>query len=69
MWQCEGVLNSCINNSQVCDKKKDCPNGADEGPGCDEKDCEGDAVLACSVNCMQTPNVSVICFQVRRLCE
>ncbi|KAG0730038.1 Low-density lipoprotein receptor-related protein [Chionoecetes opilio] len=49
MWTCEGVSNACINVSQVCDSKKDCPNGADEGPGCDENSCAGDKALECSV--------------------
>lgn len=56
---CEGVLNSCINVSQVCDNKRDCPNGADEGPGCAENSCAGDKALECSVRCLQTPNVSI----------
>ena len=59
MWECEGVLNTCINISQVCDGKRDCPNGADEGPGCSENSCAGDKALECSVRCLQTPNVSV----------
>ena len=60
MWECEGVKNSCINISQVCDNKRDCPNGADEGPGCNENSCAGDKALECSVKCLQTPNVSVL---------
>lgn len=60
MWKCEGVQDTCINTTQVCDGKRDCPNGSDEGPGCDENDC-GEQEVECSVACMQTPNVSFFC--------
>lgn len=32
-WRCPG-LRTCINQTQVCDGNKDCPNMLDEGPGC-----------------------------------
>ncbi|KAK4322751.1 hypothetical protein Pmani_006546 [Petrolisthes manimaculis] len=53
-WQCENI-NHCINITQVCDSKRDCPNGVDKGLGCSEKDCEGSMALQCSVKCIQTP--------------
>lgn len=40
--------------SQVCDGKTDCPNGADEGPGCDLGECKHQNGL-CSNTCKQTP--------------
>lgn len=39
---------------KVCDGNRDCPNGADEGPGCDLAECEHQGGL-CSNGCKQTP--------------
>lgn len=55
-WQCPGVTERCVNLTSVCDGKPDCPNGADEGPGCDLSECEHQGGL-CSNGCKQTPNV------------
>lgn len=30
-WPCPGITGRCVNLTQVCDNKFDCPNGADEG--------------------------------------
>ena len=38
----------------MCDGKRDCPSGSDEGPGCDLKDCD-DHGSSCSNGCQQTP--------------
>ncbi len=53
-WKCpgEGVTGVCINVDKVCDDLSDCPNGADEGPGCDNADCDK---YGCSNGCVQTP--------------
>lgn len=56
-WQCPGVSERCVNISVVCDGKADCPNGADEGPGCDLAECNHRSGL-CSNGCKQTPVVS-----------
>lgn len=62
MWQCPGVTERCVNISVVCDGKLDCPNGADEGPGCDLAECKHQSGL-CSNECKQTPFVSHLCFK------
>lgn len=56
-WQCPGVTERCVNITKVCDGKPDCPNGADEGEGCDFDECEHQGGL-CSNKCMKTPLVS-----------
>lgn len=56
-WQCPGVTERCVNLTKVCDGKPDCPNGADEGEGCDLNDCKHQVGL-CSNMCKQTPIVS-----------
>lgn len=61
LWQCPGLEDSdgnCINVSKICDGVKDCPNGRDEGPGCDTDGCKD--ITYCSEKCIQTPNVSTI---------
>jgi len=40
--------------SSVCDGRLDCPNGADEGPGCDLAECDHQSGL-CTNGCIQTP--------------
>jgi hypothetical protein len=56
-WQCPGVTDRCVNLTLVCDGKPDCPNGADEGEGCDLAECKHQTGL-CSNKCAQTPSVS-----------
>lgn len=46
-----------MNLTKVCDGKLDCPNGADEGEGCDLDECEHQEGL-CSNECKHTPSVS-----------
>jgi len=46
-----------VNITKVCDGKPDCPNGADEGEGCDFDECEHQGGL-CSNKCMKTPLAS-----------
>lgn len=59
-WQCPEVTERCINVSKICDGTPDCPNGADEGPGCDLDDCSKKHYHGlCSENCTQTPTVSI----------
>lgn len=41
--------------TSVCDGVYDCPNGADEGPGCDLAECQHQSGL-CSNGCQKTPN-------------
>jgi hypothetical protein len=60
-WQCPGVTERCVNLTKVCDGKSDCPNGADEGAGCDLDECEHQGGL-CSNNCTQTPLVHAPIF-------
>lgn len=47
-----GLEGVCIPISKICDDNLDCPNGADEGPGCDSLDCNR---KSCSNGCAQTP--------------
>ncbi|XP_026688087.1 vitellogenin receptor-like [Diaphorina citri] len=49
-----GVADRCVNLTKVCDGKTDCPNGADEGPGCDLAECKHKFGL-CSNTCHPTP--------------
>ena len=53
-WKCPNVTNRCINITSVCNGKPDCPNGGDEGIGCDLAECEHQGGL-CSNRCIQTP--------------
>ena len=42
-WICPGLPDGnivCIDEEKICDDKLDCPNGADEGPGCDNTECD-----------------------------
>ena len=40
-WLCPSLdTNVCIDVKKICDDKLDCPNGADEGPGCDNVECD-----------------------------
>lgn len=54
-WLCPNVTNRCVNMTSVCDNVYDCPNGADEGPGCDLAECLHQSGL-CSNGCQKTPN-------------
>lgn len=54
-WRCPGVTDRCVNLTRVCDNSFDCPNGADEGPGCDLSECDHQSGL-CSNECKQTPD-------------
>lgn len=56
-WACPGVTDRCVNLTSVCNGKPDCPNGADEGPDCEFKECQHQTGL-CSNGCKQTPTVS-----------
>ena len=58
-WECpgKGVTGACVDIEKVCDDRPDCPNGADEGPGCDDADCDK---YGCSNGCVQTP-VGALC--------
>jgi hypothetical protein len=60
-WQCPGVTERCVNLTKVCDGKPDCPNGADEGEGCDLDECDHQGGF-CSNNCTQTPLVHAHIF-------
>lgn len=51
------MTDRCIKISAVCDGKPDCPNGADEGPGCDLNEC-GQKNSQCTYKCIESPNVS-----------
>ena len=52
-WRCPGLSDRCVPQKSVCDGKPDCPNGADEGTGCDLADCK--ARPDCYQGCMETP--------------
>ena len=39
-WECPALAGVCIDLEKICDDKLDCPNGADEGPGCDNIECD-----------------------------
>lgn len=52
-WECPGVTGECVPIEKLCDDRIDCPNGADEGPGCDNTDCENNKA-GCSNGCVQT---------------
>ncbi|KAK9880927.1 hypothetical protein WA026_013260 [Henosepilachna vigintioctopunctata] len=54
-WLCPNVTERCVNLTNVCDGKPHCPNGADEGPDCDLKECSHQNGL-CSNGCKQTPS-------------
>eukprot|EP00794_Sanderia_malayensis_P017393 gene17393-19134_t len=53
-WRCENTT-TCIHLKQLCDGKRDCPNGLDEGPGCKLHLCR---VFngGCSHQCFASPN-------------
>ena len=42
----------CIGEEKICDDKLDCPNGADEGPGCDNIECDRYGLSVRSVFCI-----------------
>lgn len=54
-WKCPNVTDRCVNLTSVCDGTPDCPNGADEGEGCDLAECRHQNGL-CSNGCQNTPN-------------
>ncbi|RWS23424.1 low-density lipoprotein receptor-related protein 4-like protein, partial [Leptotrombidium deliense] len=43
----------CIPHEKVCDNRKDCPKGDDEGSHCNKDDCKDSH---CSGHCMNTPS-------------
>ncbi len=53
-WECPGLKGVCVPVGKICNDVADCPNGADEGPGCDNLDC-GNNRARCSNDCVQTP--------------
>uniref|UniRef100_A0A671UNK4 Low density lipoprotein receptor-related protein 2b n=1 Tax=Sparus aurata TaxID=8175 RepID=A0A671UNK4_SPAAU len=52
-WQCPGDL-LCIDLDKVCNGQRDCPNGADESPICNQDDCALNNG-GCSDGCIQGP--------------
>lgn len=59
-WQCPGIAARCVNMTSVCDNVTDCPNGADEGEGCELAECEHQNGQ-CSNGCQKTP-LGAICI-------
>ena len=59
-WQCPGITARCVNMTSVCDNVTDCPNGADEGEGCDLAECSHQNGR-CSNGCQKTP-LGAICI-------
>ena len=58
--RCAGTLDICINQTQLCDGRQDCPEGSDEGTFCSRDDCAvGNG--GCSHACRQSP-IGAICF-------
>ncbi|XP_071103874.1 low-density lipoprotein receptor-related protein 2-like [Haliotis cracherodii] len=53
-WECPGNVRKCINITQVCDKREDCPGGHDESPVCNSESCRFKNG-GCSHRCIQTP--------------
>ena len=51
-WECPALPGVCIDLEKICDDKLDCPNGADEGPGCDNIECDRYGLSASSVFCI-----------------
>lgn len=51
-WACPNVTDRCIPTQKICDRHIDCPNGADEGPGCDLVSCDAQKCLHA---CQPTP--------------
>ncbi|XP_028331825.1 low-density lipoprotein receptor-related protein 2 [Gouania willdenowi] len=52
-WQCP-TDQLCIDLNKVCNGQRDCPNGADESPICNQNDCALDNG-GCSFGCVQGP--------------
>lgn len=48
-WECPALPGVCIDLEKICDDKLDCPNGADEGPGCDNIECDRYGLSSSSV--------------------
>lgn len=59
-WACPGITARCVNLTSVCDNVTDCPNGADEGEGCDLAECQHQNGQ-CSNGCQKTP-LGAICI-------
>ncbi|XP_040583657.2 LOW QUALITY PROTEIN: low-density lipoprotein receptor-related protein 2 [Lepeophtheirus salmonis] len=53
-WKCPGISDHCVPIDKICDDHFDCPNGADEGPGCDANECSNSRSV-CSNECKETP--------------
>jgi hypothetical protein len=58
--KCPGTLEICVNRTQLCDGRPDCPDSYDEGPYCSRDDCalrNGD----CSHTCLRSP-LGAVCL-------
>lgn len=51
-WACPNVTNRCVPIEKICDNRNDCPNNADEGPGCGLVSC---TEFGCPKECKETP--------------
>ena len=57
-WACPNVTDRCIGIDKICNDHSDCPNGADEGPGCGLVSCQQQN---CLYKCKETP-VGPLCL-------
>ena len=53
-WLCPNTT-TCIELAKLCNGRRDCPNGADEGPGCKYYECRT-LNGGCSHQCTDGPN-------------
>jgi low density lipoprotein-related protein 2 len=59
-FKCLGTMEVCINQTQVCDNIRNCPDGSDEGGFCSRDDC---STLngGCSHYCHRSP-IGSVCY-------